>query len=79
VKSGTYQHMLKLDADQKQTIHRTPNRIGGLEKFIGKTASATAVSESGLYRLIMRADGAKAKPFRDWVAREVLPRNSVVD
>lgn len=32
-----------------------------------------AVSQSGLSQIIMRADGAKAKPFRDWVAKEVLP------
>ena len=38
-----------------------------------RSSSATVVSESGLYRLIMRADSAKSKPFRDWVVREVLP------
>jgi prophage antirepressor-like protein len=31
------------------------------------------VSESGLYKLIMRSDKTVAKPFQDWVTREVLP------
>lgn len=32
-----------------------------------------AVSESGLYKLIRRSDKATAKPFQNWVTREVLP------
>lgn len=31
------------------------------------------VSESGLYKLIMRSDTKKAKPFQDWVTKDVLP------
>jgi len=31
------------------------------------------LSESGLYKLIMRSDKPEAKPFQDWVTREVLP------
>ena len=31
------------------------------------------VSESGLYRLIMRSDKPIARQFQDWVTREVLP------
>jgi prophage antirepressor-like protein len=31
------------------------------------------ISESGLYRLIMRSDKQQAKAFQDWVTREVLP------
>ena len=38
----------------------------------GRQASVV-VSESGLYRLIMRSDKAQAKPFQDWVTRKVLP------
>lgn len=49
------------------------DHVHGVEAFLGKAGMANAVSESGLYRLIMRADGAKTKPFRDWVVREVLP------
>ena len=70
-KGGTRQHMLKLDPDQKQTVSRnTHNRIVGVSKFVTQAPSARVVSESGLYRLIMRADGAASKPFRDWVMGE---------
>ncbi len=31
------------------------------------------VSESGLYKLIMRCDKAEATPFQEWVTRDVLP------
>jgi hypothetical protein len=31
------------------------------------------VSESGLYKLIMRSDKPEAKDFQDWVTRVVLP------
>ncbi|WP_319413831.1 BRO family protein [uncultured Cohaesibacter sp.] len=31
------------------------------------------VSESGLYKLVMRSDNKAAKQFQDWVTRDVLP------
>lgn len=31
------------------------------------------LSESGLYKLIMRSDKPQARAFQDWVTREVLP------
>jgi prophage antirepressor-like protein len=34
---------------------------------------AWIVSESGLYKLIMRSDKATARPFQDWVTKVVLP------
>lgn len=33
----------------------------------------TLISESGLYKLIMRSDLPQAKAFQDWVTRVVLP------
>lgn len=41
--------------------------------FIGFESSLTLVSESGLYKLIMRSDKPIAATFQDWVTREVLP------
>ncbi|WLH67234.1 BRO family protein [Pseudomonas sp. FP2309] len=35
--------------------------------------SALVVSESGLYKLIMRSDKPEARAFQDWVTRVVLP------
>lgn len=31
------------------------------------------ISESGLYKLITRSDKPEAKPFQEWVTRDVLP------
>lgn len=31
------------------------------------------ISESGLYKIIMRSDKPQAKPFQDWVTRVALP------
>ncbi len=31
------------------------------------------ISESGLYKLVMRSDKPEAQQFRNWVTREVLP------
>lgn len=36
--------------------------------------SVNLISESGLYKLIMRSDKPQAKPFQDWVTKVVLPR-----
>lgn len=33
----------------------------------------TVVSESGLYKLIMRSEKSEAKEFQNWVTKEVLP------
>lgn len=53
----------KLDADE-----RTLYRIQGMK---GRTS--VFVSESGLYKLIMRSDKPEAKVFQNWVTKEVLP------
>lgn len=31
------------------------------------------ISESGLYKLVLRSDKPQAKPFQDWVTKTVLP------
>lgn len=40
---------------------------------LGRTQEATFVSESNLYKVIMRSDKPQAEPFQDWVCGEVLP------
>ena len=35
--------------------------------------SVNGVSESGLYKLVMRSDKPEAKAFQKWVTRTVLP------
>jgi prophage antirepressor len=39
----------------------------------GQRREMTAVSESGLYDVILRSDKPQAKPFRKWVTTKVLP------
>jgi len=41
--------------------------------FANKAHTVAAISESGLYKLIMRSDKPAARVFQDWVTREVLP------
>lgn len=42
-------------------------------KTIRGVQSLNAVSESGLYKLVMRSDKPEARRFQDWVTKEVLP------
>ena len=43
------------------------------EHLVAKTRNITFISESGLYKLIMRSNKLEAEIFSDWVTREVLP------
>ncbi len=54
--------ILPLDADEKA---KTDLGLSGRLPNI--------ISESGLYKLIMRSDKPEARKFQDWVTREVLP------
>jgi prophage antirepressor-like protein len=54
----------KLDADERGVFRVDP---------FGTKPPLTFVSESGLYKLIMRSDKPNAKAFQNWVTKEVLP------
>lgn len=41
--------------------------------FSGSQYRIALISESGLYKLVMRSDKKEAKQFQEWVTREVLP------
>lgn len=41
---------------------------------LGREQKATFISEPQLYFVLMRSDKPKAKPFRQWVINEVLPK-----
>ncbi|WP_417818908.1 BRO family protein [Tritonibacter scottomollicae] len=56
----TRRHYLKLEDGKRTKVDRIPFGMKPGKRVV-------AVIESGLYRLIMRADGAKAKHFRNWV------------
>ncbi|WP_452030449.1 BRO-N domain-containing protein [Azospirillum palustre] len=66
-----------LTADERQG-HSLPslNRLlgGGVDRaFFGGAGLQTLISESGLYKLVMRSDKPEARKFQDWVTRDVLP------
>ncbi|MGG9998964.1 BRO-N domain-containing protein [Pseudovibrio ascidiaceicola] len=71
VSKGMTNHLRPLDDNEKGKVTRaiTPNLFQG-----GRGPSAVMIiSESGLYKLIMRSDKPEAKRFQNWVTQEVLP------
>lgn len=70
VAKGTGQWLITLADDEKWRARRDDLP----ELFSGSYApSTTLISESGLYKLILRSNKPQAKPFQDWVTKEVLP------
>lgn len=62
-------HMKKVANDERRVL-----KASDLPKSVlGSAPSITVVSESGLYKLIMRSDKPEARRFQDWVTRDVLP------
>ena len=65
--------------DERKVLAKTPTSELGVflpcaaSLFRGRTAWVSLISESGLYKFIMRSDKPTARPFQDWVTREVLP------
>ena len=57
-------HALRTLDAAEMTTHRMSSKQGNPPK---------AVSESGLYKLIMRSDKPQARTFQDWVTKVVLP------
>lgn len=41
--------------------------------FTGRANRITLLSESGLYKFVLRSDKLVARRFQDWLTREVLP------
>ena len=60
---NTTKALKALDTDQQRLT-----RVQGM-----RGSSANLISESGLYKLVLRSDKAEARQFQDWVTREVLP------
>ncbi len=67
--------VLEITWSGSKTLARIPERHKGVVNFTtpGGEQSPLCVSESGLYRLIMRSSKAEAEAFQDWVTDEVLP------
>lgn len=65
----------RLSSDEKRVLRRGEVSSFDLETslFVSKTPTVTLISESGLYKLVMRSDKPEARSFQDWVTRVVLP------
>lgn len=60
--TNTAMALKPLGADEK---HQSDLGLPGRKPFV--------ISESGLYKLVMRSDKPEAREFQDWVTRVVLP------
>jgi len=64
-----------LDESERQTVpYGEANNIG-LKNIASRSFGLSLVSESGLYKIIMRAERTRPEviKFQDWVTKEVLP------
>lgn len=70
VKAGASHYLGFLGADEKRLVLKS-NVHPMYDSFPNR--GAQCISESGLYKLIMRSDKPQARAFQEWVTREVLP------
>ena len=60
-----------VDSEDKITLNNLKSR--GNESFPPKNNHVIYINESGLYSLILKSNMDKAKDFKRWVTKEVLP------
>ncbi len=65
---GSTRHLVNLSQDEVSRWRPTTGKTCGKPNAI--------ISESGLYKLIMRSDKPEARKFQDWVTRDVLRRSA---
>ena len=72
VTTGLSNVFARLDRDEQIVVSRAE---GTYFPLFGRSPAARLklVSESGLYKLIMRSDKPEARAFQDWVTKVVLP------
>lgn len=73
---GATPHLLKLTDSERSTVPAStfgPQSSKGGRGGLRDGTPLSVVSESGLYKLIMRSDKAEAVVFQNWVTQEVLP------
>lgn len=64
-------NLMHLSPDESRVLKKKCGLATSL--FPGRTSHIALVNESGLYKLVMRANKPEAKAFQDWVTRVVLP------
>ena len=70
---GVQRYLGRLDKGERRLVRRGDPDTGNLFAGTPQVQALTLISESGLYKLIMRSDKDNARPFQDWVTKEVLP------
>lgn len=69
---GPARYLASIDGSERKSIRL--NTVGTSDRIRRGNPNVAALSESGLYKLILRADGSPtAAAFQNWVTREVLP------
>lgn len=67
---GAWRWLTALRDDERRQVTRADTH----SLFVGvRVPTFSLISESGLYRLILRSDKPEARQFQDWVTRVVLP------
>lgn len=69
---GTYRHIHTLDNSEIKRISKAEANVTQSDVSF-PNRGVNAISESGLYKLVMRSNKPDAKPFQDWVTKVVLP------
>jgi prophage antirepressor-like protein len=68
--NGVWRWLTRLDGNETFLADRASHP----QLFCGSRApSLTLISESGLYKLVLRSNKPEARQFQDWVTRDVLP------
>ena len=70
--SGTHKWLGGLDGREKLTVTRVSGEHPRLFR-VCQTHSLALITESGLYKLVLRSNRPEAREFQDWVTRVVLP------
>jgi prophage antirepressor-like protein len=71
LRGGTNFNFLR--EDEVQVIGKNKCGPTTLVLFTGRANRITLLSESGLYKFVLRSDKLVARRFQDWLTREVLP------
>lgn len=61
--------------NDRDALSRIPDHHKGVASTdtLGGKQKANIISESGMYRLVLRSDKPQAEPFIEWVTSEVIP------
>jgi len=73
VDSGVHRYLGRLTAEERRLAKRHDEVTRNLSAGDHHSQKLILISESGLYKLIMRSDKAEALAFQHWIASEVLP------